>query len=219
MLPARIQKWGPALLPAPTAPSEGSAGVRDLDRLRSPVPRSWLTSSGVASSHGSVRRQILDLSRPFLDRPSFRALPLPERSKSLRQKDQLFRRLFPGWSGDTPDLRTPRGISTSRLHHHRLPAEIRPLVPGRPWSGFPSRRWPEAAAPITIPMCAWPRVAPSGICAPGPVDNGDIADNLMTLWLDVPAQARSTRLPFRSGIPTSRRCPNPLPCPNSNPPI
>src|SRR3990170_8074047 len=24
------QKWGPALLPAPTAPSEGSAGVRDL---------------------------------------------------------------------------------------------------------------------------------------------------------------------------------------------
>lgn len=26
------QKWGPALLPAPTAPSEGSAGVRDLIR-------------------------------------------------------------------------------------------------------------------------------------------------------------------------------------------
>jgi hypothetical protein len=26
------EKWGPALLPAPTAPSEGSAGVRDLIR-------------------------------------------------------------------------------------------------------------------------------------------------------------------------------------------
>ena len=46
------QKWGPALLPAPTAPSEGSAGVRNLilkpesSKIRS---RSWLTSSGVAS--------------------------------------------------------------------------------------------------------------------------------------------------------------------------
>src|SRR3954452_17746858 len=27
---ARTEKWGPALLPAPTAPSEGSAGVRNL---------------------------------------------------------------------------------------------------------------------------------------------------------------------------------------------
>ena len=27
----RQKKWGPALLPGPTAPSEGSAGVRDLD--------------------------------------------------------------------------------------------------------------------------------------------------------------------------------------------
>jgi len=39
----------------------------------SPPLRSWLTSSGVASGRGSVRRQILDVSRPFLDRPSFRA--------------------------------------------------------------------------------------------------------------------------------------------------
>jgi len=32
------QKWGPALLPAPTAPSEGSAGVRNLvDRTRRPT--------------------------------------------------------------------------------------------------------------------------------------------------------------------------------------
>jgi hypothetical protein len=34
------EKWGPALLPAPTAPSEGSAGVRDLVGLRFPVLRS-----------------------------------------------------------------------------------------------------------------------------------------------------------------------------------
>jgi hypothetical protein len=79
------EKWGPALLPAPTAPSEGSAGVRDLVGLRSPVLRSWLTSSGVASSHDSVRRQKLDLSRPFLDRPSFRAF-LPRRLGSCDRK-------------------------------------------------------------------------------------------------------------------------------------
>src|SRR4051812_27782947 len=30
-MPAPKQKWGPALLPAPTAPSEGSAGVRNLE--------------------------------------------------------------------------------------------------------------------------------------------------------------------------------------------
>lgn len=45
-------KWGPALLPAPTAPSEGSAGVRNLvDKPFGPPTRSrsWLTSSGVAS--------------------------------------------------------------------------------------------------------------------------------------------------------------------------
>ena len=45
------KKWGPALLPAPTAPSEGYAGVRNLVQTRRPATRSrsWLTSSGVAS--------------------------------------------------------------------------------------------------------------------------------------------------------------------------
>jgi hypothetical protein len=32
------KKWGPALLPAPTAPSEGSAGVRNLVKTRRPRP-------------------------------------------------------------------------------------------------------------------------------------------------------------------------------------
>ena len=32
------RKWGPALLPAPTAPSEGSAGVRNLLKTRRPRP-------------------------------------------------------------------------------------------------------------------------------------------------------------------------------------
>ena len=46
------KKWGPALLPAPTAPSEGSAGVLNLVDRPFGLPtrsRSWLTSSGVAS--------------------------------------------------------------------------------------------------------------------------------------------------------------------------
>jgi hypothetical protein len=46
------KKWGPALLPAPTAPSEGSAGVRNLvcfcPKAWLTRSRSWLTSSGVA---------------------------------------------------------------------------------------------------------------------------------------------------------------------------
>ena len=36
------RKWGPALLPAPTAPSEGSAGVRNLVKTRRPDPLSIL---------------------------------------------------------------------------------------------------------------------------------------------------------------------------------
>ena len=47
-----IEKWGLALLPAPTAPSEGYAGVRNLVTLPEGSRtrfRSWLTSSGVAS--------------------------------------------------------------------------------------------------------------------------------------------------------------------------
>jgi hypothetical protein len=34
----RKRKWGPALLPAPTAPSEGYAGVRNLVKTRRPRP-------------------------------------------------------------------------------------------------------------------------------------------------------------------------------------
>src|SRR5207253_10666441 len=50
--PRAQKKWGPALLPAPTAPSDGSAGVRNLipkPESLTTRSRSWLTSSGVAS--------------------------------------------------------------------------------------------------------------------------------------------------------------------------
>ena len=61
-----IEKWGPALLPAPTAPSEGSAGVRNLGlakpKLFESRFRSWLTSSGVASHLTALSCEKLDRS-------------------------------------------------------------------------------------------------------------------------------------------------------------
>jgi hypothetical protein len=50
------QKWGPALLPAPTAPSEGSAGQSRSRSRRIISQKSELTSSGVASHRRNTRR-------------------------------------------------------------------------------------------------------------------------------------------------------------------
>ena len=112
--PRQNEKWGPALLPAPTAPSEGSAGVRDLISLRLSVFRSWLTSSGVASDHGSQSEDgFLDLPRPFLDQPSFRTFHPPERFRQLRQKDRLFRRLLPAGPMNVQSAYVPRGFNFS----------------------------------------------------------------------------------------------------------
>ena len=67
------EKMGPACCQPPSAPSEGSAGVRQLDRPegRSAL-RSWLTSSGVASGRGSQSEDgFRFLRRPFLDQSAF----------------------------------------------------------------------------------------------------------------------------------------------------
>jgi hypothetical protein len=104
------KKWGPALLPAPTAPSEGSAGVRNLVKNpKAPTrSRSWLTSSGVASDRtapsceepnrstrlrgpkvrwsfnqsGLTEVKTVRLPRPFLGRPLLRPASLTEIPKN-----------------------------------------------------------------------------------------------------------------------------------------
>ena len=60
------QKWGPALLPAPTCTELRICRCSLAWWLSPPALRSWLTSSGVASNRGPARRQVLDFPRPFL---------------------------------------------------------------------------------------------------------------------------------------------------------
>jgi len=62
------KKWGPALLPAPTAPSEGSAGVRNLiDRTRR------LTNPLSILAHQLRRRFLSDRSLLREARPIYRS--------------------------------------------------------------------------------------------------------------------------------------------------
>ena len=70
------RKWGPALLPAPTAPSEGYAGVRGPGQNpKAPTrSRSWLTSSGVASYR----------TAPSCEEPTVYQTARPEGSLVLR---------------------------------------------------------------------------------------------------------------------------------------
>jgi hypothetical protein len=53
------KKWGPALLPAPTAPSEGSAGVRNL------VDRSFRTTHPLSILAHQLRRRFPSCSSLF----------------------------------------------------------------------------------------------------------------------------------------------------------
>jgi hypothetical protein len=120
------QKWGPALLPAPTAPSEGSAGqvVQVPGDL---FQKSWLTSSGVAShltapSEEETDRLVdcasrrlacpfdyrclaepkpSDVPRPFLGRPLLR-LALPIRSKAFEPRRARERSTLPAPLPDWP---------------------------------------------------------------------------------------------------------------------
>ena len=80
------QKWGPALLPAPICAERRICRCSSAWWLAPPAPRSWLTSSGVASNRGRTRRYVLDLPRPFLDYPLSRRL-LSEENRVSRQKE------------------------------------------------------------------------------------------------------------------------------------
>ena len=132
---------GPALLPAPPAPSEGSAGVRNLEpQGRSPlVPFSILAHQlrRRFRNGGPVRRPIRAiLPRPFLGQHLFascfaRCLPEGRFWCRIAQRDRcLFRRPLPGW----PRLPRPEG-----LFRHCRPAEIGlsapSSLPGCPASG------------------------------------------------------------------------------------
>src|SRR3954452_12720803 len=75
---ARTEKWGPALLPAPTAPSEGSAGVRNL------VDRTFRTTYPLSILAHQLRRRFPSCSSLVRGANLTYSTALPEGSLVVR---------------------------------------------------------------------------------------------------------------------------------------
>ena len=131
------QKWGPALLPAPTCTELRICRCSLAWWLAPPALRSWLTSSGVASDGGRTRRCVQPFSTALLGLASF-ASPA-RRPKTLNRvrdgkthssgaSDRLVRSFAPFLSEDIPFASL-----------HRLPAEIGASVPSLPRKGWDFR--------------------------------------------------------------------------------
>ncbi len=150
-----------------------------LATRRSPAPRSWLTSSGVASEHGSQSEDgFLAFRGPsWVDPPARRRLPEEprvalEKINSSGASDQLVR--TDAW------VHARRHFLSASLH--RLPAEIGASVPSSCLRVVADLPWEAGTSvPITLLLCAPPRVAQSGKNVTCPVDNGDIADRIGTI--------------------------------------
>ncbi len=169
--------------------------------------RSWLTSSGVASGHGSVRRQILDFSRPFLDRSSFRAFRLPKELAAATERSALPAPLA-SWSGELPHCLHPEGFQ--RRFRITIACRRRSDL----WSLVV---FGEVALPSDGPE-PLPR-SPSEY-APRP-DSLQAESLQFGLWIAGISGVEIYRcmLPFRSLPPTPNRCPTPLNTPRPSPPI
>jgi hypothetical protein len=220
----RKQKWGPALLPAPTAPSEGSAGLqvwipKDL------FSKSELTSSGVASYQTTPSEEETDRlpdcatrrfaclptigawqsqSRPIFHGPSWVDRSFVPLCSSVRrlpsrvalEEDQLFRRLF------------PTGPELLRRVSHCRSAEIGPSVTLRfllSLAGLPVEAG--TSVPITLEQCTSPPSRGSEIYVLKPVDNGDIGNNSGNL-AESPQSVPVTP-PDSARTQESRRCASP----------
>jgi hypothetical protein len=119
------KKWGPALLPGPTAPSEGSAGVRDLIiRPEGPTtrPRSWRTSSGVAFHHGGPKTR-------FVVRFSSRKSLAPQFPSAGPKASATLMFHGPSWTGSLSRGLSPWGGNRLRKSEHQ---HFRRLLPTGP---------------------------------------------------------------------------------------
>ena len=191
------------MLPAPTAPSEGYAGVRNLVRKSEDLPtrsRSWLTSSGVASYRTTLSEEkpidLLDCAAR-----GFAGLSLvrPGWNRSPAQNHPMFH--GPSWETlyrvplCSPDPTRRPGSRVARQEDFSSGASYRPtpkktrklfsLPAGgdrffNPFltllavAGFP--RETGASAPITLATCTLLPSRKSEKCGLKPVDNGDIGN-------------------------------------------
>jgi hypothetical protein len=153
------QKWGPALLPAPTAPSEGSAGVRTLapggpfsivaHQLRRRLPSNCSLLRGARPTYsndnpedhqsfalsGLARKpKPSDVPRPFLGK----LLPRPALPFAIRKPLEprratgrnLFRRL-PGW----PRFRSRKSFCIACRQRSDLWSPAAPPAVAGSWRG------------------------------------------------------------------------------------
>jgi hypothetical protein len=216
------KKWGPALLPAPTAPSEGSAGQKDIFRRtrlkalahqlrrRFPPYRSLVRGASIfystappggslvfQSSRLTRKSKPFDVPRPFLGRPLLRpALPFrPKTSVPRRARGRsTLPAPLPDWPRKPPkSFALPVGGDRS---FRRLPLSFLPLPAFRWRRGLPSRS----------PMHNAPRFRV-----------GEAKNTCLSLWITgiagttvgtfvtigkMPDGPR-LKLPFRSPLPTS----------------
>jgi hypothetical protein len=198
------------LLPAPTAPSEGYAGVRNLVKNpKAPTrSRSWLTSSGVASHQTAPSRGGAGLLY----------------SSALPEGSLLVRSIWPGTGTEIPGQNRPMFRGPSWVDHSCVPLcfqtfrrspesrvaleedrLFRRLFPAGPvsapkslniacrrrsdlWSPTaPSCRCRPSgeagtAVPITTGPCTSTPSRESEKCGNKPVDNGDIGNNRRNLF-------------------------------------
>ena len=178
------RKWGPTSLSAPTAPSEGYAGVRNLDPRGEIRFRSWLTSSGVASE--AAFSKTLDLRPKTL-------VPLPFCGPSWGTHSRVLLRLRHPQEDDRGRIALETNASSGasyrlapkweRTPNHCPPAEIGSSVPSSS-PGFPQGGLPLSetgtSVPITLAPCTCRPSRKSGILVNQPVDNVDIAHNAGT---------------------------------------
>ena len=152
------KKWGPALLPAPTAPSEGSAGIRNLvhfglsaqpdplsilaHQLRRRIPPNNSLFRGARSTYSTARPEgslVFRSFRPGILEPKFLEAKTVQCSAALLGKPSIASRFAHHRSEDLQEPRRatgrflfrrlfPAGPVRTRRLFPILPAEIGPLV-------------------------------------------------------------------------------------------
>ena len=190
-------KWGPASLPAPTAPSEGSAKSQN-QVPGEPNPEFRLTSSGVAFHRSlppgeepddlyfSAPAEASLLFRAVRPDPKVKAdrcsaallgmilscVPLcPPRPKSLEAASRIRKIISSGASSRLTPLQLPKE------HRHCPPRRSDLWSPAAPSSVSGCLVRPGTAAPITKSPCTSLSSRKSEKCGGKPVDNVDIGNN------------------------------------------